>query len=256
MITRLGAAILLGSLVTVGSACAEPALDPDRFLDFGADATAALAATEAAPVTETATTGPDLAALAPEHFLDPQADATAALIASSLALAGMPPDPITPVAATETESEKPAAFALILPEPPPVGLALVLPDVPVELASVEASSIDLSDFEQAALDEPIAPVDSRIELASVETSPVDLSDFEQASLDAPIAPVDSPVDVAEALAPEHFLDARDDETLAWIAEDLAGPDIVETGSIGDGPSLMPVTGEHADFMLDLEPVAP
>lgn len=225
MITRLGAAILIGSLVTVGSACAEPALDPDRFLDFGADTSAALAATEPAPIAETAAPGLDLAALAPDHFLDPQPDATAALIAASFASAGTPADPAAPVLASETASEEPADFALILPEPPPVGLAQILPDAPVDLASLEAS-------------------------------PIDLSDFEQAALAGTVAPGDSPVDVAEALAPEHFLDAREDETLAWIANDLAGPDVVETGSIGDGPNLMPVTGEHAEFMLDLEPLAP
>jgi hypothetical protein len=225
MITRLGAAILLGSLVTVGSACAEPALDPDRFLDFGADTSAARAATEPAPIAETAAKAPDLAALAADHFVDPQPDATAALIAANLASAATLPEPAAPVVASATGSEEPAEFALILPEPPPVGLAVILPDSPVDLASVEASPIDLSDFEQAALAETVAPIGT-------------------------------PIDVAEALAPERFLDARDDETLAWIAEDLAGPDIVETGSIGDGPSRMPVTGEHAEFMLDLEPVAP
>ena len=225
MITRLGAAILLGSLVTVGSACAEPALDPDRFLDFGADTSAALAAVDPAPIIETAASGPDLTALAPDNFLDPHPNATAALIEGSLASSGTPPDPAAAVVATETGSDESAEFALILPTPPPVGLALILPELPVDLASVEAPTIDLSDFEQAALAEIAAPSDS-------------------------------PVDVAETLAPEHFLDPREEETLAWIAEDFAGPDIVETGSIGDGLNLMPVTGEHAEFMLDREPAAP
>jgi hypothetical protein len=225
MITRLGAAILLGSLVTVGSACAEPALDPDRFLDFGADTSAALAAAEPAPIVETATSEVDLAALAPDNFLDPQPGATAELIAASLASAGTPPEPAAPVVAEETGSEEPAEFALILPEPPPVDLVLTLPEPPVDVASVEGLTIDLSDFDQAA--------------------------FVEAAV-----PGVSPVDVAQALAPEHFLDTRDEETLAWIAEDLVGSDIVETGSIGDGPNLMPVTGEHGEFRLDLEPLAP
>jgi hypothetical protein len=183
-----------------------------------------LAAAEPASIAETAASGLELTPLAPDNFLDPNPDATAALIAASLASAGLSSE-TAPVLASETGSEEPAEFALTLPEPPPVGLALILPDLPVDLASAEASAIDLSDFDQAAL----------------------------ADHDRPDA---SPVDVAEVLAPEHFLDTRDEETLAWIAEDLTGQDIVETGSIGDGANLMPVTGEHADFRLDLEPLAP
>jgi hypothetical protein len=185
MFMRLGTAILLGSLVTIGSACADPALDPDRFADFGATTSAALAAVEPAPVLEAEARDLVLSALAPENFFYPDPEAVAALVAENLA----------------------------------------------EIA-------------------PLPPA----QIAFADMSPVDLSDFEQSAFAQVAGPVASPIDVAEALSSEHFLDLRDEETLAWIAEDLTAADIVETGSIGVA-SVMPVTGDHREFMDEDGPAA-
>lgn len=231
MSVRLTTAVLLAGLVFAAQARAEDdPLNPEHFLDGREAETVALIAADLAAEShlnaEVDLLNPDL--LNPERFLHTYGTETDVLIAVSLATAA----PARP----EVDLLHPARF--LDPRDTEETVSLIAFDLAVQRGlALSQPSLDQSP--------PVAkiPESELVDLRPLPEAPVEWVD---------LAPSDQPVEFV-SLAPALFLDRQADETLAWIAADLASAGDITTGSImgeNAGPAAHPMEESAGRALTD------